>query len=153
MACLFCMKVADGHRPLLSLQLIFAGQARGKMMCQLIKTQGSATETITLDKLAAFGLADVSSGTLHRCYDANTYDAGSPTTNTSVIHLLMCTKSRLLRLNSVTWGRVTVTFQFQPIFLSVFKVKQEWMVISFRVYSDSKLEMMSLTSCTASYLF
>lgn len=45
-------------------------------MCQLIKTQGSAAETITLDKLAAFGFAllgaDVSSVTLYRCYDAST---------------------------------------------------------------------------------
>lgn len=76
MACLSCMKVADGHRPLLSLSLIFTGQARGKIMCQLIKTQASAAETITRDKLAAFGFAllgaDVSSVILYRCYDAST---------------------------------------------------------------------------------
>lgn len=45
-------------------------------MCQLIKTQGSAAETITLDKLAGFGFAllgtDVSSLTLYGCYDALT---------------------------------------------------------------------------------
>lgn len=60
-------------------------------MCQLIKTQGSAAETITLDKLAAFGFAllgaNVSLVTLYRCYCMmlqQTYDAGSPNTTTTV---------------------------------------------------------------------
>lgn len=94
LACLFCMRAAAGHRPLLSLYLILTGQARGKIMCQLIKTQGSAAESITLDKwlhldMHYSGMVRAKSCFTNVLMDLQTCDAEFPDTSTAAVHFLL----------------------------------------------------------------